>query len=446
MSEPQREAVAPTLAAANDQDASAASLRIGLFSESFEPVQNGVSTSILTLVDELRRQGHRVYVFAPAHQEQQEVQTNVLRFPSFVSAFNKEYPLAYPFLPRLALTTHFQKLRLDVVHTHTPFILGLTGAKLALRRSVPLISTFHTLYSQYSHYLPFLPDGVTQGLLETYLPWYYNRCAEIICPSEVAANVLRDLGIERPITIVPTGIALPDGHAIGDSAREKVRSELGIPIDAPLMLFAGRLAREKNVDMLLAVYSLVRESVPDVHLAFAGSGPFADELAALANAMPGGENVHFLGPIPHYRMSGVYAAADVFCFPSPSETQGLVVGEARAAGLPCVVVDAGGAPETVREGEDGFCVPEGDTDAFAERVIGMLTNRWKREKMRETARHNALEYTPERMVARVLSVYEAARVQPDAPPSALDRLLHEELDWDSIGQALRENFGLPPRS
>ncbi len=429
-----------------DKDAAAASLRIGLFSESFEPVQNGVSTSILTLVDELRRQGHRVYVFAPAHQEQQEIQTNVLRFPSFVSAFNKEYPLAYPFLPRLALTTRFQKLRLDVVHTHTPFILGLTGAKLALRRSVPLISTFHTLYSQYSHYLPFLPEGVTQGLLETYLPWYYNRCAEIICPSEVAANVLRELGVERPITIVPTGIALPDLKEIDEPARDKVRLEFGIPDNAPLMLYAGRLAREKQVDMLLAVYTMVRAAVPTVHLAFAGSGPFAEEMSALSDAIPGGENVHFLGPIPHYRMCAVYGAADVFCFPSATETQGLVVSEARAAGLPCVVVDAGGAPETVRDGEDGYCVPEGDAEAFAERVIGMLTNRSLREKMRSTARLHSLDFTPQRMVERVLNVYEAARVQPTVAPSALDRLLHEEFDWDSIGQALRENFGLPPRS
>src|SRR5689334_20557632 len=116
------------------------SLRIGMFSESFHPVQNGVTTSLLTLVAGLRALNHHVYVFAPAHQQQPENEANVLRFPSFVSVFNREYPLAYPFLPRLALASHFDNLKFDVVHTHTPFVLGLTGARLALQRGVPLVT------------------------------------------------------------------------------------------------------------------------------------------------------------------------------------------------------------------------------------------------------------------------------------------------------------------
>src|SRR5689334_22347475 len=102
-------------------------LRIGLFSESFHPVQNGVTTSVLTLIAELRAQKHHVVVFAPENQRLREPETHVLRFPSFVSLFNPEYPLAYPFLPRLTLAPCFHALRLDIVHTHTPFVLGLTG-------------------------------------------------------------------------------------------------------------------------------------------------------------------------------------------------------------------------------------------------------------------------------------------------------------------------------
>src|SRR5271165_3451373 len=153
-----------TLATADYLHIDAEILRIGMFSESFHPVQNGVTTSVLTLVAGLRALNHHVCIFAPAHQELRETQVNVLRFPSFVSFLNREYPLAYPFLPRLALETHFDNLKLDVVHTHTPFVLGLTGANLALRRNIPLVTTFHTLYSQYTHYVPILPDTVTQAL------------------------------------------------------------------------------------------------------------------------------------------------------------------------------------------------------------------------------------------------------------------------------------------
>ena len=283
---------------------------------------------------------------------------------------NREYPLAYPFYPRLALETHFDRLRLDIVHTHTPFVMGLTGAKLALRRGVPLVSTFHTLYSQYTHYVPLLPDTVTQSVLEHYLPWYYNRCAEIICPSKVAANVLRERGVERPIEIIPTGIPLPPRDALTHDSRLAARQRIGLDSDTPLMLFAGRLAREKNLDWLLDVFGRVRERVPAVRLAIAGGGPDADELKALG--APFGKGVLFLGPTPRHELDALFAACDVFVFPSPSETQGLVIGEARAAGAPCVVVEAGGAPETVSEGEDGFRVPAGNAEAFAARVAQIL--------------------------------------------------------------------------
>jgi 1,2-diacylglycerol 3-alpha-glucosyltransferase len=417
--------------------------RIGMFSESFHPVQNGVTTSVLILIDCLRARGHHVCMFAPAHERQPEQEPHVLRFPSFVSAFNREYPLAYPFYPRLALETHFDRLRLDVVHTHTPFVMGLTGAKLALRRGVPLVSTFHTLYSQYTHYVPLLPDMVTQSLLEHYLPWYYNRCAEIICPSEVAARVLREQGIERPIQIIPTGIPLPPPDVLTQESRRAARQRIGVPFDTPLMLFAGRLAREKNLDWLLSVFGRVRERVPTVRLAIAGGGPYTEELKALAAQFD--EDVLFLGPTPRQELDALFAACDVFVFPSPSETQGLVIGEARAAGAPCVVVDAGGAPETVSEGEDGFRVPVDDDEGFAARVVQILTDRPLAATLRAHARRNALRYTPERMVNSVLAVYtraksEAAVLAPQLNVSLRAHSADVDVDWETLGQSVVEKF------
>ena len=413
--------------------------RIGLFSESFQPVQNGVTTSVLTLVAGLRARKHRVWVFAPAHQQQRQQETNVLRFPSFVTAFNREYPLAYPFLPRLALAAHFHRLRLDIVHTHTPFVLGLTGANLALSRGVPLVTTYHTLYSQYSHYLPFLPDSVTQTLLEYYLPWYYNRCAEIICPSHVAAEALRGQGVERPITVIPTGIPLPPTEAIGPAARESLRARLGFSSQTPLLLYAGRLAQEKNIGWLLEVFARVRSCLPETRLALAGGGPHREELEAQAAALGLNGSVLFLGPVSRREINTLYAAADVFCFPSPSETQGLVIGEARAAGTPCVVVDAGGAPETVRDGEEGFRVPADDPDGFAARITQILQQPELRSRLRAAAQRKAREFTPSRMVSRVLQVYARARQQSPQRPSERTEGFVETLDWEAIGQSIREH-------
>ncbi len=419
---------------------SADALRVGLFSESFHPVQNGVTTSVLTLVAGLRARQHRVWVFAPAHQRQRGPEANVLRFPSFVSSFNREYPLAYPFLPRLALSAHFSRLRMDVVHTHTPFVLGLTGANLAISRGVPLIATFHTLYSQYSHYVPFLPDVAVQSFLEHYLPWYYNRCSEIICPSETASRSLQAQGVERPIEIIPTGIPLPAREALSQSARERARAQFDLPPDRPLLLFAGRLAPEKNVAWLLEVFARVRALCPTACLAIAGGGPCLEELQALTKTLLPAGAVCFLGPTPRRHMDALYAAADVFCFPSPSETQGLVIGEARAAGTPCVVVDAGGAPETVRDGEDGFRTPPDDAAAFAARVVQILHDPALRAHLHANALRNARQFTPQTMVERVMTVYERARLQ-SGPPRWNHPALPEDLNWAAVEQAVQENRG-----
>ncbi len=415
-------------------------LRIGLFSESFRPVQNGVTTSLLTLIDGLRLRKHQVWVFAPENEQQTEPEVNVQRFPSFVTSLNPGYPLAYPFLPRLALASQFNGLRLDVVHTHTPFVLGLTGANLALSRGVPLVTTFHTFYSQYSHYVPLFPDSMTQNLLDVYLPWYYNRCAAILCPSHVAAEALRKMGVESPIEVVPTGIALPRAEYRTDLARIQTREALGLCADTPLLLFAGRLAQEKNLSWLLANLGRVLLAVPTARLVLAGDGPYREELEREAENLRIADAVLFVGPLSRKQLDPLLAAADVFCFPSPSETQGLVIGEARASGTPTVAIDAGGAPETIAEGIDGFRVPEGDAELFTQRIVQLLCDAPLRQRMRANALRNAHDFVPERMVEQVVEIYD--RVRRQNPPSGLARLrlFNGDFDWENFGQSIRERL------
>lgn len=412
-------------------------MRIGMFSESFHPVQNGVTTSLLTLTHGLRERKNHVFVFAPAHDQQPSSESNVLRFPSFVTLFNRDYPLAYPFLPRLKLASHFDSLRLDIVHTHTPFVLGLTGARMAIQRSVPLVSTFHTLYTRYSHYMPFLPESVTQMLIERYLPWYYNRCVEIICPSVVAENELRSLGVTQPIVVIPSGIPRPPAEAISCEARMAAREHFHLPSTAPLLLYAGRVAKEKRIDWLLEAFALVTAQSPNAHLAIAGTGPSVEELKNHAETLKISARVHFLGPQPRLLMDSLYAAADIFCFTSPTETQGLVIGEARAAGLPCVVMDSGGAPETVCHGVDGFRVPCGDTEAFCQAILSILNNPSQSVSMRDAARVNSLHFTPDAMVSRVLEVYQTAQKQP-LPSDAAELTKIDSMDLTAVAEGLSD--------
>jgi glycosyltransferase involved in cell wall biosynthesis len=188
-----------------------------------------------------------------------------------------------------------------------------------------------------------------------------------------------------------------------------VRHRLDIGAKTPLLLYAGRLAPEKQIPWLLSAFIRVVESVPDAVLAIAGGGPMLEELTETARALGIWERTRFMGPVPRCEMDAIYAAADLFVFPSPSETQGLVIGEARAAGTPAVVIDAGGAPETVKHGVDGYRIPEGDLTGFVDCVVQLLNNRELLERISHNALKSAEEHSPAQMTLRILDVYNRSR-------------------------------------
>lgn len=380
-------------------------MRIAMFSECYEPVQNGVSTSLRALVEELRHSHHNVLVIAPHFADHLDEQPFILRVPSFQTRFNSDYPVAYPWFPRLV--RNFDRIVPDVLHSHSPFFVGLLAARLARRHHVPLVSTYHTLYQHYAHYLFFLPDPAIQALLGWWMPEYYDRCECVIAPSGVARDSLMSFGISSPIEVVPTGVPIPAPAGIAPARQAAVRERWSIPRDAPLLLYVGRIAPEKNIEMVLDAFAAVAETRPDVRLMVVGGGPHLDACRAIGQAMPCAERVLFTGPVAHDDLPPVYAAADVFVFGSTTETQGLVVAEARAAGTPCVVVDEGGAAETVHDGEDGL-VTGASAEAFASALAVLLDYPETRARMAEACLRTARDWTPVAMSARVTGIYERA--------------------------------------
>jgi len=388
-------------------------MRIGMFSECYEPVRNGVTTSVHTLVTELRRKGHRVILVAPHYASHRDQTPFVLRVPSLQTWLNKDYPIAYPFYPRLL--RQFGELRPNLVHSHNPFFVGLLAARLAHQHSIPLVSTYHTLYNHYGHYVFFLPDAAVQTLLRWWIPDYYNRCAHVIVPSEVARESLLEYGVQVPITVIPTAVPLPDASEIIPEACRAARAQWDIPVDCPLLLYVGRMAVEKNVELVLDAFSDVFRDYPEVRLLLIGGGPHLDALRRYAAELPGADHIIFAGPMAHDELTPVYAAADLFVFGSTTETQGLVMAEARAAGTPCVVARGGGAGETVVDGEDGLLV-EPNREAFASAIKTVLGNADLLRRMSDACRRNATRYTPSAMTEAVLKVYES--VLPGAKTAA----------------------------
>ena len=376
-------------------------MRIAQFSESYPPVINGAAVAVDLLAGELEKT-HEVQVFAPRNGAYQDLR-RVHRFPSYTWPTQRDYPIAAPISPGIGAA--FGAARFEVVHTHSPFTLGQIGRRWARRAGIPVVTTYHTLYEEYAHYAPFLPPRAARRFLRDLSRRYCNACDAVVTPTEPIREVLREYGVHRPILVVPTGLRLrPPVPA--DPAFP--RGALGIPSSAPLLLYAGRLAREKNLELLFAAFSRVAREAPEAWFLIAGGGPVEAEARKMAQASGAAARIVFAGFVPPERMELVYAAADLFLFSSLTDTQGLVLTEAKAAGVPAVAVNACGPGVVVTDGLDGFLTPN-DPDAFAAAVLRILRNPDLHGAMCEAALREAQRFSITATAAAYERLYEEVR-------------------------------------
>lgn len=377
-------------------------MKIGIFTESYEPIINGVSVCVGTLRDELVRRGHQVYIFAPGFKGHQDSNDSVFRFPSAHTFIMPDYPFPVPFSSEIS--NKFEMLNLDVVHTQTPFLLGLLGAKWARRNNIPLVSSNHTLYTEYVHYVPVRPKAFTREALVRLMRWYYSGCDAVVVPSSPVEKILRTYGITTRVKVIKTGVVAIPPLAAGN--REHVRAEFGINKDGFMLLYVGRIAREKNLPMMLRAFKQVSAKHPRTRLILVGGGPALAETQDLAADLGLKDKLVFTGMKKRREIEPIFASADAFAFPSTTETQGIAICEALSAGLPVVAVNAGGIPENIQPGIDGFLTCNDSTD-FADKIDFLISNESERLKMSEAARANSVNFSIERMVTDFESLYES---------------------------------------
>ncbi len=391
-------------------------MRIGLFTESYPPLINGVSTSVQTLIAQLEHAGHDVFVFTSRYPKYKDARPHVYRYPSVNSLVEPDYVLPVPVSPAIAAA--IPRLKLDLVHSQSPFLLGLLARRIARRYGLPHLSTNHTLYSEYAHYVPLLPRAVTRRVIIRWMHGFYNSCDHVLAPSELTRSRLQAYGVLAPISVVPTGIPAPP-FLLAKPADTK--RELGLSPNARLLLYVGRLAPEKNLGMLLLAFQRISQKAPDTFLVLAGSGGSAAALRRRAKQLGIEGRTIFTGFVGRTRLDPLYAASDLFLFPSKTETQGLAVGEALAAGTPCVVVNGGGAPEAIRNGINGFVV-EDDPAQMAGCALRLLEDEPLRRRLAAEALAGAAQMTPEHVARRILVLYEglvAQRRHGGQPPSPI---------------------------
>ncbi|MFN3477207.1 MAG: glycosyltransferase [Candidatus Methylomirabilales bacterium] len=381
-------------------------MNIGIFTCNFSPLVNGLSVSISRYAEYFRRFGHQVFIFAPRYSGHREREPGVFRLPSLRVPTHRRYTLPLPISPRLNKV--IQDLELDILHAQHPFLLGPWALNLARRLGLPLVFTYHTLYEHYAHYVPLLQPLAAKLALKKAVE-FANQADLVIAPTWWVRRLLLNLGIHVPIEVVPTGVELPE--EIEDPV--SLRAHLNLEPEARVLLYLGRLAKEKNLVLLLHAFHLITKALPQALLLLVGEGDAREELETLAQELGLERSVRFVGLIPHGRVWSFYRLAQAFLFPSITEAQGLVILEAMAVGVPVVAIKDTAAEDFIEDGQDGFLVEEA-VEAFAEAVIRLLGDEGLRSAMGQRAQRKAGRFTAKASAERMLELYQklVARVRP----------------------------------
>ena len=332
---------------------------VAAFTDTYLPTVNGVSYTIQTWRDRWRGRGGRMDVVYPGSDgydpDPDEYPVRSLPFPMY-----EGFRLGLPSVPDAVGSV-------DLVHAHTPFAVGLGGARLARREALPLVASYHTPSAEYAAYLTSRPrvERRIERLAARYEQWFLSRADAIVCPSaETEAHVARTVGVDTPTVVVPNGV---DTEFFAPADDDAFRERYDLP-DGPLIGYTGRHGYEKNLPEFLRAAVDV-----DATVVIGGDGPAREDLEALAADLD--LDARFLGFLPRAELPGFYTVLDAFVFPSPVETQGLVALEATACGTPVVGVDAGALSNTVDDGVNGYHYAHGDVSECRDAIRRVLDER-----------------------------------------------------------------------
>jgi 1,2-diacylglycerol 3-alpha-glucosyltransferase len=379
-------------------------LTIGMFADSFTPEINGVVTSLVSSTRELRRRGHRVIIIAPSHEGAVDDDPDVFRLRSSPFPFYPQFRMAFP-LPAKLLAS-LPRMPFDVIHAHSMFFIGCLGAYLAQFRKMPLLLTYHTLWTEYAHYVPVDP-GFTRSQVVWVSREFCNRATRVIAPTEGIRDLLASYGVDRPIVVLPSGV---DISVFDSSVAQAPRIRAG---GGPIALFVGRLGKEKNVDLVLDAFDVAARRIQDLRLFVVGAGPHEEALRHHANRLPSSPRIRFTGALDQHELGAYYAAADAFVFASTTETQGLVLLEAMTHGVPVAAVDCAVTREVVT-GESGILTRETPQDLGDAIVALVRAGEDERRERIMAAKNVARPYSLEALTDKLEAQYAQVRAQASA--------------------------------
>jgi glycosyltransferase involved in cell wall biosynthesis len=376
-------------------------MNIVMLTNTFTPHVGGVARSVESFTAEYRARDHRVMVVAPEYPDMPENERDVVRIPAIQNFNGSDFSVVLPVSGLLA--GELDVFEPDIIHSHHPYLLGVTALRVARYRRLPLVFTHHTLYEEYTHYVPGNAPRFRRFIIEA-ANRYANLADQVFAPSESIMTLLRARGVTTPITVIPTGVRT-EHFAMGDGGR--CRKAMGIPADAFVIGHLGRLAPEKNLAFLAAAVASFLQSDDRAHFLVIGTGPSGTTIREIFARQGLESRLHVAGILGREQLADALHAMDLFAFASKSETQGMVLTEAMAAGVPVIALDGNGVREVVADTGNGRLLHKNTIEAFAEAL------RWAAalppgefRQLQQGARQTAEAFSMSRSADRALACYE----------------------------------------
>lgn len=390
-----------------DQQLPIGSLRIGLFTDTYAPQVNGVSISLQLISEGLKNRGHQVTIFAPRFPGYKDDQPNVMRLPSLKYLNNPPIYVAVLGSPRS--TWSLTRKHFDVLHAHSPASVGLLAYLTASTKRLPLIYTYHTSITDYTHYIKFI--GGTR-IIKYAAGWFSSASTnlgdQIVVPSPKFQRLLLAQKVTRPINVIPNGIDLSSFKAAKNAG--SLRNRLGIKSDAPILLTVGRMDPEKRLEFIVDAFEILSKRVPNAHLVFAGDGSSRKGLEEKVSGTSAKDRIHFLGMVNRAELPNILHDADLFLSASTTEVHPISVIEAIASGLPLVVVKDEAFEGMVDNDQNGYLTPL-DLQVYADTITDLLADHEKLERFGKHSTELSEKYSIEGQVKALEKLYLEAILQ-----------------------------------
>jgi glycosyltransferase involved in cell wall biosynthesis len=406
-----------------------------MMTNTYLPHVGGVARSVSTFADEFRKRKHRVLVVAPEFEGKPlppRAAAIVERVPAIQKFNGSDFSVKLPIIG--GLTPRLDAFEADVIHAHHPFLLGDTALRIAATKNAPVIFTHHTRYEDYTHYVPF--DSPTLKDVAINLSTHFaNLCDGVIAPSESIARLIRKRGVEVPIRVVPTGIDVA-AFAAGDG--ERFRRKFKIPAETFVVGHVGRLAAEKNLPYLAEAVALFIKRTPESVFLVVGAGPSEDRIKEIFEKHGLTDRLILAGKQSGRALADAYNAMDVFAFASFSETQGMVLAEAMAAGLPVVALNAPGVREVMRDQVNGYMLEKSaSARKFADHLKKLHADPKRMDAFSAEARTTAGQFSRERCADLALDFYDDVRRL-----TRRERLMIERSPWGTLLERIGVEWNL----